>query len=93
MSAIDSLKQLSLKLVKLRIEAVPHDALLSTFLYVFERSGVDMKDLIANVMLNLITADLRGGWESIYSILDVLDTRDKKLVVKLIGRLLGEVGA
>ena len=51
-----------------------------------------MKDLIANVLLNLITSDLRGGWESIYSILDVLDTKDKQLVVKLIGRLLGEVG-
>ena len=51
-----------------------------------------MKDLIANVILNLITSDLRGGWESIYSILDVLDTKDKQLVVKLIGRLLGEVG-
>lgn len=51
-----------------------------------------MKDLIANVLLNLITSDLRGGWEPIYSILDVLDTKDKQLVVKLIGRLLGEVG-
>ena len=36
-----------------------------------------MKDLIANVMLNLITHNLRGGWDSIYSILDVLDTKDK----------------
>jgi hypothetical protein len=48
-----------------------------------------MKDLIANVLLNLITQNLRGGWESIYSILDVLDTKDKELVVKLIGRLIG----
>lgn len=48
-----------------------------------------MRDLIANVLLNLITSDLRGGWESIYKILDVLDTRDNRLVVKLIGRLVG----
>lgn len=40
MPAVDSLKQLALKLVKLRIEAVPHEALLETFLHVFERSGV-----------------------------------------------------
>jgi hypothetical protein len=92
MAAIDSLKQLSMKLVKLRMMAVPHDALISTFLYVFERSGVEMKDLIANVMLNLITSNLRGGWDAIYSILDVLDTRDKQLVVNIIGRLIKEVG-
>ncbi len=40
MPAVDSLKQLALKLVKLRIEAVPHEALFETFLHVFERSGV-----------------------------------------------------
>ena len=51
-----------------------------------------MKDLIANVMMNLITSHLRGGWESIYSILDVLDTNDKELIVTLIGRLISEVG-
>ena len=51
-----------------------------------------MKDLIANVMLNMITSNLRGGWDSIYNILDVLDTDDKKLIVNLIGRLLREVG-
>ena len=51
-----------------------------------------MKDLIANVLLNLITSNLRGGWDPIYSILDVLDTKDKQLMVKLIGRLIGEVG-
>ena len=89
MSAIDSLKQLAMKLVRLRIEAVPHDALFECFLYVFERSGVEMKDLIANVMLNMITSSLRGGWDAIYSILNVLDTKDKQLVVKLIGRLTG----
>lgn len=88
MPAVDSLKQFALKLVKLRIEAVPHDALLETFLDVFERSGVEMKDLIANVLLNLITSDLRGGWDSIYSILDVLDTKDQQLVVKLNNRLI-----
>lgn len=51
-----------------------------------------MKDLIANVLLNLITSDLRGGWDAIYNILDVLDTKDKQLVVKLNGRLISEVG-
>jgi hypothetical protein len=51
-----------------------------------------MKDLIANVLLNLITPDMRGGWESVYAILDVLDTKDKQLVVKIIGRFISEVG-
>ena len=51
-----------------------------------------MKDLIANVLQNLITVNLRGGWESIYSILDVLDTNDKELIVIIINRLIGEVG-
>lgn len=92
MPAVDCLKQLGLKLISQRIQAIPHDALLSTFLFVFERSGVEMKDLIANVMLNLVTNNLRGGWESIYSIIDVLDTRDKNLIVTLIGRLIKEVG-
>ena len=43
MPAVDCLKQLSMKLINQRIDEdppVPHDALLSTFLYVFERSGV-----------------------------------------------------
>lgn len=35
MPAVDSLKQTALKLVKLRIEAVPHGALLEIFLHVF----------------------------------------------------------
>lgn len=48
-----------------------------------------MKDLIANVLLNLISQNLRGGWDSIYCILDVLDTKDKELVVKIIARLIG----
>lgn len=48
-----------------------------------------MKDLIANVLLNLITTDLRDGWESIYQILDILDTKDKQLVVRILNRLIG----
>lgn len=48
-----------------------------------------MKDFIANVLLNVITIDLRDGWESIYQILDILDTKDKQLVVKILGRLIG----
>ena len=102
MPAVDCLKQFSMKLINQKIDAVhqngvrqdavPHDALLSTFFYVFERSGMEMKDLVANVLQNLITENLRGGWDSIYNILDVLDTKDKELVVKLIGRLVGEVG-
>lgn len=47
-----------------------------------------MKDLIANVLLNVITSDLRSGWESLYSILDNLDTKDKQLVVRILSRLL-----
>ena len=99
MPAVDCLKQFSMKLINQKIDAVhqngvrhdavPHDALLSTFFYVFERSGTEMKDLVANVLQNLITENLRGGWDSIYNILDVLDTKDKELVVKLIGRLVG----
>ena len=48
-----------------------------------------MKDLIANVLLNLITSDLRGGWDALYAILDVLDTKDKQLVTRILGRLVG----
>ena len=77
MPAVDCLKQFSMKLINQRIDAVPHEALLSTFFYVFERSGMEMKDLVANVLQNLITENLRGGWDSIYNILDVLDTKDK----------------
>jgi hypothetical protein len=51
-----------------------------------------MKDLIANLLLNLITGDLRGGYQALYSILDVLDTGDRQLVSKLVGRLTGSVG-
>ena len=47
-----------------------------------------MKDLIANILLNVITSDLRSGWESVYSILDILDTKDKQLVVRILTRLL-----
>lgn len=89
MAAIDSLKQLTLKLLKLRNEAIRHDALMETFLHIFERSCLEMKDLIANVLLNLITVDLRGGWESLYEILNVLDTKDKQLVVRILSRLVG----
>lgn len=58
------------------------------FVYIFERSTLEMKDLIANILLNVITSDLRSGWESLYSILDILDTKDKLLVVKILTRLL-----
>lgn len=51
-----------------------------------------MKDLIANVLLNIITADLRDGWDAVYQILDRLDTKDKNLVVRILGRLVGEIG-
>lgn len=92
MAAIDSYKQLTLKLFKLHEEAVPHEAIMDTYCHIFERSCLEMKDLIANVLLNLITPDMRGGWESVYAILDVLDTKDKQLVVKIIGRFISEVG-
>jgi len=92
MAAVDSLKQMVLKLLKLREEAVPHEALMETFLHIFERSCLEMKDLIANVLLNLITAELRDGWEAVYQILDRLDTKDKHLVVRILGRLVGEIG-
>lgn len=51
-----------------------------------------MKDLIANVLLNIITADLRDGWDAVYQILDRLDTKDKHLVVRIMERLVGEIG-
>lgn len=62
---------------------------METFLHIFERSSQEMKDLIANVLLNIITADLRDGWDSVYQILDRLDTKDKNLVVRILGRLVG----
>jgi hypothetical protein len=79
-------------LFKLRDEPVQHEAIMETYLYVFERSCLEMKDLVANVLLNLITPDMRGGWEPVYAIMDVLDTRDSQLVVRIVRRCINEVG-
>jgi hypothetical protein len=34
---------------------------------------------------------MQGGWEVIYNILDILDTTDKEIVVRIISRLIMEI--
>jgi hypothetical protein len=66
MSAIDSYKQLTLKMMKLnqgKEGNVSHQELMSVYLYVFERSPPYTKDLIINVLLNVVSRDLKSGWD------------------------------
>ncbi|CAM6006168.1 unnamed protein product [Sphagnum balticum] len=45
-----------------------------------------------NILANLVTADLRAGWEDVYALLNTADCPDKRLVLKIVNRLLSEVG-
>jgi hypothetical protein len=46
---------------------------METYLYIFERSNIEMKDLIMNILLNVISIDMQEGWEIIYKILEIAD--------------------
>lgn len=94
MSAIDSYKQLAMKMIKVNpIEEghINHAELMNVYLYVFERSPAYIKDLIINVLLNVVSKDMRSGWEEIYTILEISDSEDKTVVMKVINRLVKDI--
>ena len=68
MAAIDSYKQLSLKIFKINKNGkkIPHHLVLETYLYIFERSNIYMKDFIINILINVVSSDINSGWEIIY---------------------------
>lgn len=68
MSAIDSFKQFTIKVFKLS-NGVDHGQVMDAYLYIFERSNAFMKDLIVNILLNVVGKDMKSGWDSLYTIL------------------------
>lgn len=46
---------------------------MSPFLYVYERSGQTMKELIVNIVGMLLGKDMGSGWDIIYAILERAD--------------------
>lgn len=65
---------------------------MNVYLYVFERSPAYIKDLIINVLLNVVSRDMRSGWNEIYTILEISDSEDKTVVMKVINRLAKDIG-
>lgn len=63
MSAIDSYKQLTMKILKLKNPQISHRELLEIYLYVFERSPAILKDLVTNVLLNVVSREINNGWD------------------------------
>lgn len=96
MSAIDSYKQLTMKILKLHAldenSPINHTDLMSVYLYAFERSPAKIKDLITNVLLNVICKEIKSGWNEIYTILDISDSADKEVVMKVVTRIISDVG-
>ena len=68
MSAIDSFKQFTMKVFKIE-RGVDHGQVMDTYLHIFERSNAFMKDLIVNILLNVVGRDMKSGWDSLYTIL------------------------
>ena len=66
--------------------------MLETYLYIFERSNIFIKDLIINILQNVVSTDISSGWEIIYEILNINDSEDKTVVMKVVERLVKEVG-
>lgn len=86
-SAIDSLKQLALKLMRLpEDEVIQQSTFLSPFLYVYERSGAATKELIVNIIGMLISKEMATGWQVIYAILEKAD--ENEAVIKVADRIL-----
>jgi hypothetical protein len=65
---------------------------MSVYLYVFERSPPYTKDLIINILLNVVSKDLKSGWDELYTILEISDSEDKSVVMKVVNRLIQEIG-
>lgn len=95
MPAIDSYKQLTMKMLRLNTSQeghINHTELMSVYLYVFERSPAYIKDLIISVLLNVVSRDLKSGWEELYTILEISDSADKTVVMKVVTRLIRDIG-
>ncbi len=58
--------------------------MLETYLYIFERSNIFIKDLIINILQNVVSNDITCGWEIIYEILNINDSEDKTVVMKVV---------
>jgi hypothetical protein len=97
MSAIDSLKQLTMKMIKLKSKKqmneyeINHTELISIYLYIFERSPSYIKDLIINILLNVVCREMRSGWEELYTMLELSDSEDNTVVMKVVNRLVRDV--
>ena len=50
-----------------------------------------MKDLIINILLNVVSKDMNSGWDSLYTILEVVDSEDQGVVMRVIHRLLTDL--
>ena len=89
MSALDSLKQVTLKLIKIP-EKAPFEqrVFMSPFLDVFDRSNTNIKELIVSILGMCICKELQSGWEVIFDILQKADNED---VIRVINRIV-EVG-
>lgn len=76
MSAIDSYKQLTMKMLKLnsKVNNINHTELLNVYLEIFERSSAFIKDLIINVLLNVVCKEMKSGWNEVYTILEIADS-------------------
>ncbi len=53
-------------------------------MYIFERSNIFIKDLIINILQNVVSNDISSGWEIIYEILNINDSEDKTVVMKVV---------
>lgn len=74
MAAIDSLKQVTLKLMRLP-ENPPFEQkiYMSPFLDVFDRSNATVKELIVSILGMCIGKDLKSGWDVVFEILQKAD--------------------
>lgn len=70
MAAVDSLKQVVLKLIK--VPESPHfeqKKYMSLFVDIFDRSNEIMKELIVSILGMCVGKDLKSGWEVVFDIL------------------------
>lgn len=70
---------------------INHTELMSVYLHIFERSPSYIKDLITNILLNVVCKEMRSGWEELYNMLEISDSDDKAVVMKVVTRLIKDV--
>jgi len=86
MAAIDSLKQLTMKLMRIpEDEVLQQRQFLEPFQYVYDRSGPTMKELIINIIGMLVCKEMNTGWEVIQAILEKAD--ETEAIVKVVDRM------